>query len=213
MPKTATASRPPARAKRGQYAKTAETREKILSAAWDVAQERGFHKVSLSEVAGRAEVAIGNVSYHFGSRDELLLALMRSVADQVREHVLRPTEGGRDYFERAEAGLRGYLDFVHRYPASVRMGEQVRHYRPEIHRRFVDAWLELHQTGLRKGIEEGTLRPMSAGEIVATAHFIIGVSHSLEQMIESIDESNYPGDDVVVETFMRMLRGGLERRR
>ena len=210
MSKTTTS---PERAKRGRYAKTAETQGKILAAAWDVAQERGFHKVSLSEVASRAEVAVGNVSYHFGSREELVRSLMANVAEQVMEHVIQPTVGGRDYFERVEAGLRGYLDFVHRHPAYVRMGDQLRHHRPEIHRGYADAWLELHTSGILQGIEEGALRPMSDGEIATTARFIIGVSYSLEQMIESVDGHDYPGDDVVVETFMKMLRGGVERSR
>lgn len=211
MSKTATASHARARSKRGPYAKSAETREKILSAAWEVAQERGFHDVSLSEVASRADVAVGNVSYHFGSREELVVALMRKLADRVMDHVTHPSAGGRDYFERAEAALRGYLDFIHRHPAYVRMGEQLRHLGPEIHRRYVAAWLELHEGAIRKGIAEGTLRPMSDAEITTTAHFIIGVSHSLEHMIEGSDGDDYPGDDVVVGAYMKILRGGLER--
>ena len=210
MSKTTTS---PERAKRGRYAKTAETQEKILAAAWDVAQERGFHKVSLSEVASRAEVAIGNVSYHFGSREELVRSLMANVAEQVMEHVIQPTRGGQTYFERLEAGFRAYLDFIHRHPAYIRMGEQMRHHRPEIHRSYAVAWLELHTSGIREGIAEGTLRPMSDGEITTVAHFILGISSSLEQMIEGIDGTDYPGDDVVVETFMKMLRGGVERSR
>jgi AcrR family transcriptional regulator len=211
MSKAAADLQAPETARRGRYAKTWETQEKILAAAWDVAQERGFHRISLSEVANRADVAVGNVSYHFGSRRELVRSLMRSVADRVMEHVISPTAGGRDYFERAEAGLRGYLDFVHRHPAYVRMVEQVRHHRPEIHLHYLGAWLELHQSAIRQGIDEGTLRSMSDGEIATTARFIIGVSYSLDQMIESLDGNDYPGDDVVVETFMKMLRGGLER--
>jgi hypothetical protein len=91
--------------------------------------------------------------------------------------------------------------------------EQVRHHRPEIHRRYVDAWLALHRGAILKGIDEGTLRPMSDGEIATTAHFIIGVSHSLEQMVEGSDGDGFPGDDDVVETCMKILRGGLERSR
>ncbi|MFQ5698899.1 MAG: TetR/AcrR family transcriptional regulator [Myxococcota bacterium] len=210
-PETATATEAPRRHKRGQYAKTAATRARILAAARHVAQARGFHRVSLSEVARRAGVAVGNVSYHFGSRDELLRALMRSVADEIVEHVIRPAEGGGDYFERAEASLRAYLAFVHRHPAYLRMGDQLRHHRPEIHRRYLEAWLELQRSALQRGIDEGSLRPMSPDEIAATAHFLVGVSQSLDRMVEGIDGRSYPGDDVVVETCIHFLRGGLAR--
>ncbi len=211
MPRTATLPRPAESRKRGNYAKTAETREKILAAAMQTAEDLGFHGVSLSEIAKRAGVAVGNVSYHFGSREELLREVMQTVTAQLQQDVLVAGVSGRNAFERGEAGIRAYLSFIHRHPAYARMAEQVRHHHPEIYRENLAAWLALQRAAIEQGIKEKTLRPMTDDEISATAYLIIGAHNFLDQMIEGIDGREYPGDDVVVDAYMKLFRGGLEQ--
>jgi len=203
---------PPPR-KRGSYAKTAETRSRILAAAHDVARELGFHGVSLAEVAHRAGVAVGNVSYHFGSREELLHEVMQGVADRLREAVVQAGVAGRDVFERGEAALRAYLAFLRAHPWYVQMSEQVRSHRPDIYRRNLVFWLDLHRSAVREGIEEGTLRPMTDEELTATAYLIVGAHYFVDQMIEGTGGQSYPGDDIVVAAYMKLFRGGLESAR
>lgn len=209
MGRAATAEKSAPARKRGSYAKTAETRAKILQAARDSAEDLGFHGVSLSDVAHRAGVAIGNVSYHFGSREELIREVMESVTKQVQESVVRAGVRGRDLFERGEAGIRAYLSFVHEHPAYARIAAEVRHHHPDIYREGLEAWVDLHRGTIRQGIAEGTVRPMSDGEITATAYLIVGAHYFLDQMIEGIGVSDYPGDDVVVASYMRLFRSGL----
>ena len=67
---------------RAGYAKSRDTRARILAAALEEASIAGFHRASVARIAGRAGVAVGNLHYHFVSRRELLRELMRSlVAD------------------------------------------------------------------------------------------------------------------------------------
>ena len=53
------------------YAKSRDTRARILAAALAEASDAGFHKTSVARIAARAGVAIGNLNYHFGSLREL----------------------------------------------------------------------------------------------------------------------------------------------
>ena len=212
MPKTA--ARPdvvPRR--RGAYAKSAETRGKILAAALEVAEDVGFHGVSLTEIAKRAGVAVGNVGYHFGSRDELLREAMQAVTARVQQHVVQAGISGNDIFERGEAGVRAFLTFLHEHPTYTRLSEEVRHHHPDFHRENLASWVELQRSEIRRGVEEGSLRPMSEDEISATAYLVVGAHYFLDQMIEGIDGRTYPGDDVVTEAYMKLFRGGLERSR
>ena len=57
---------------RAPYAKSRDTRARILAAALAEASDSGFHKTSVARIAARAGVAVGNLHYHFGSRRELL---------------------------------------------------------------------------------------------------------------------------------------------
>lgn len=51
------------------------TRENIVSVAAGLFHQHGFAKVSLADVAAAAGVQKGNLSYHFKSKDALLLAV------------------------------------------------------------------------------------------------------------------------------------------
>lgn len=71
---------------RGQPAATGSrsqaTRERILDEAEKLFAERGFYGVSIRDVTGAAEVDVALVSYHFGSKQGLLDAvLLRRAAD------------------------------------------------------------------------------------------------------------------------------------
>ncbi len=91
-------SQEPAPRTRGGYAKRHRTQALILDAALAEASERGLHRASVSGIAARANTAVGNLNYHFGSRAELLRAMMRRLMadfyatlaaseDQREEHV------------------------------------------------------------------------------------------------------------------------------
>ena len=85
MPQNAPLDRSAAPSGRARYAKSRDTRARILAAALAEASESGFHMTSVARIASRAGVAVGNLNYHFGSRRELLRELMGTlVADQRR---------------------------------------------------------------------------------------------------------------------------------
>ena len=48
----------PIASKRGPYAKSSQTRERILAAAFEVAGEVGLHRVAVAAIADRAGVAV-----------------------------------------------------------------------------------------------------------------------------------------------------------
>jgi AcrR family transcriptional regulator len=200
---------PGTRARRGAYAKSADTREKILAAAREVAGEAGFHGVSVAKIAERAGVAIGNLHYHFGSLDDLLRELMERITEQITNEALQAMENTGDVFEREEAVFRAYLAFVHRNPTYVRLAEEVRVHHPDIYQRTLSLWVELLRASLQEGIDSGVLRPMSPEEIGALGHYLIGARYFLDQMIEGVHGQEYPGDEVVVATYMNLLRAGL----
>ena len=48
-------------------------------------------------------------------------------------------------------------------------------------------------------------------EITAQAHFLLGTRHHLDHLMsESADGRPYPGDEAVVDTYLALVRGGLE---
>ncbi len=126
---------------RASYAKSRDTRARILAAALAEASDSGFHKTSVAGIAARAGVAVGNLHYHFGSRRGLLRELMGSlVADLMsRLHVADPDDSA-DFFDRQRAGLLVYLDYLRANPAHVRLADEIRLHEPDLYRRAVAGW-------------------------------------------------------------------------
>jgi AcrR family transcriptional regulator len=210
VPEKAPLRRPNTASRRAGYAKSRDTRAKILAAALAEASESGFHKTSVARIAARADVAVGNLHYHFGSRRELLRELMASlVADlMARLHVANPDDSA-DFFEHQRSGLLAYLGYLRANPAHVRLADEIKLHEPELYRRAAAGWLERMMAMIRIGIEQGSLRPMDDAEIAAQAHFLLGARHFLEQMIES---DVGIADEGVVDAYLALVRDGLRRR-
>jgi len=56
-----------------------KTREALINAAGELAAEVGFGSVSTRAIALSAEVNVGSIHYHFGSKDKLFEAMVRTV--------------------------------------------------------------------------------------------------------------------------------------
>jgi AcrR family transcriptional regulator len=196
---------------RVRYAKSRDTRARILAAALEEASESGFHKASVARIAARAGVAVGNLNYHFGSRGKLLRELMGSlVADLMSRLHVAEVEDSADFFDRQRAALLVYLDYLRANPAHVRLADEIKLHEPELYRHAVAGWVERMNARIRVGIEQGTLRPMDEAEITAQAHFLLGARHLLEQMVESVDAF---GDEAVVDAYVALVRDGLRARK
>ena len=196
--------------RRAGYARSRDTRARILAAALAEARESGFHRTSVARIAERAGVAVGNLHYHFGSRRELLRELMVSLVGDLidRLHVAHPQQSD-DFFEHERAGLRVYLEYLRANPAYVRLADEVRLHDPELHDKAVRGWLDQFSAHIRRAIELGQMRPMSDAEIAVQSHFLLGTRQYLHHMMEGVDGRPYPGDEQVVEAYLALVRPGL----
>ncbi|MFF7458627.1 TetR/AcrR family transcriptional regulator [Kitasatospora sp. NPDC008115] len=70
---------------------SAETRRRLVAAAWDLAAEGGAAAASVQAVAERSGISRGSVAWHFGSKDGLLKAVVEEAfgwgARFLREHL------------------------------------------------------------------------------------------------------------------------------
>ena len=127
--------------RRASYAKSRDTRARILAAALEEASHSGFHKTSLARIAVRAGVAVGNLNYHFGSRRELPagvdgLAGGRShVASACRRPPTeRPTSSTASGPATCLPGLSASES------AHVRLADEIKLHEPGLYQRAVAGW-------------------------------------------------------------------------
>jgi AcrR family transcriptional regulator len=199
----------PARASgaRSGYRRSDETRSRILRAALDEACEVGFQRTSVVRIAARAGVAVGNLNYHFGSKQELLRRAMGSLIRDFRSQLLfaLPTDSD-DFFDQERSGLLTYLAYLRANPSHVRLAEEVRLHDPDLYQRGVDAWIDDFSTRVQSAIAQGVIRPLDDSEIRLRGYFVLGAYHFLDRLIES---SPYPGDSAVADAFLSMMRSGV----
>ncbi|MBM3674952.1 MAG: TetR/AcrR family transcriptional regulator [Actinobacteria bacterium] len=195
---------------RAGYAKSRETRARILAAALAEAVERGLRDATVARIAARADTAVGNVNYHFGSRGALLRDLMRLLMADLSERRSVATADDGDFFARYRAELLAYVAYLRANPAHVRLADEIKFAEPELYREGVRTWVGQLASRLRAGIAEGSIRPMDESEVTAQAHFLLGARHFLEDMI---GHDGRTGDEAVVDAYLGLVRNGLARDR
>jgi AcrR family transcriptional regulator len=109
---------------RGEFdrsARKAETRARLLEAAARVYARRGFNGATLEEVAAEAGFTKGAVYGHFGSKENLLLALMEEhLTQQITEQV-ELFDRERLTWERPLAGSARWMEEVETEPDPFRL--------------------------------------------------------------------------------------------
>ncbi|HXB64850.1 MAG TPA: TetR/AcrR family transcriptional regulator [Solirubrobacteraceae bacterium] len=139
-------------------ARKAQTRAALLEAAADVYARRGFAGATLEEVAAEAGFTKGAVYAHFGSKENLLLALMEEhLAGQVVEQ-LQLFDRERVTWERPLAGSDSWMENVSDNPERFRL--------------FVELWVYAQRDeGLRTRLAAALehLRATFAGFAAASA--------------------------------------------
>jgi AcrR family transcriptional regulator len=91
------------------YAAT-EKRAELLRAAKRLLHEQGFQRTTLADVAGAANVPLGNVYYYFKTKEALAEAVIVSHEAALRERFAAWTEANRDARLRLRALVRAPLD-------------------------------------------------------------------------------------------------------
>lgn len=83
-----------------------ERREQVLESALSLFSERGYHDVSMQEIAQAAEFAIGTLYTFFESKDALYSALLKTYSDKFHLGLTEALEGRGKAIERIEAVAR-----------------------------------------------------------------------------------------------------------
>lgn len=139
-------------------ARKADTRARLLAAAARVYARRGLSGATLDEVAAEAGFTKGAVYAHFGSKENLLMALMEEhTAEQVSQQIAL-FDRERSTWERPLAGSARWMEMLEREPERFRL--------------FVELWSYAQRDErLRERLAEGLepMRAMFAGFATASA--------------------------------------------
>jgi AcrR family transcriptional regulator len=94
---------------RRSAADAARTREDVLSAARDLFTERGYHHVSVPEIAKAAGVTHGALYHHYATKQELFRAVFDRVEHELNDQVIAAALAAPDAWGAFVAGTRTVL--------------------------------------------------------------------------------------------------------
>src|SRR5688500_4478394 len=87
------------------------THQRILERGLEMVSERGFDRVSLGDLAARAELSKSGLFAHFRSKEELQIALLRAAEEALYREVVTPalaTEAGLPRLRTVMARMLGW---------------------------------------------------------------------------------------------------------
>jgi AcrR family transcriptional regulator len=170
-------------------------RNQILDAAAEVFAEKGFHRTTTKDIAGKAGIAEGTIYNYFDSKDDLLIGMMSRLTEleTLGDELTEALQGDvRDFFvemfrhrveslERSQGILRAVL------PEVIANGELREYY----YQRFVLRVAGLLEQYVKARIELGHIRPVDAA--LAT--------RAVQAMFVGLFVMRIFGDETIIERW------------
>ena len=91
---------------------SASTKRALVDVAERLFTERGYAATSLDAIVKRARVTKGALYHHFSGKQAIFEAAFERVESRATTGIAKATEGHKDPWEKAQAGLRAFLTAV-----------------------------------------------------------------------------------------------------
>lgn len=107
------------------------TKKRICDTAIRLFNERGYGEVSLREIAKEAETTIGNLTYHFKKKEDLLIALVTELHESYSSFFSADLSGGDllieilNSFKSAEDNRKNYTFYYENLGELVHLSEYI----------------------------------------------------------------------------------------
>lgn len=168
--------------RRGPYAKGLERRRRIVEIAVEVFGARGFRGATLQEVAVRAGGSPAAILKLFGSKEQLLIAVLEHWDTQTAA-VIGADRRGLDLLE----GFRDLMRYHEQHPGLLQLyitmaAESATEGHParDFMRRRYEHTLETMRLLFKDAVAASSIGPMSASAIAAEAVTLLAVMDGLE---------------------------------
>jgi AcrR family transcriptional regulator len=191
------------------------TRDHILQAARDVMLETGAARLSLREVARRADFSPAALYKYFASRDEIIAELTAESFRRLQQSLLDVPVGLPADERLVQLGL-AYMRFAEENPADLRCILAVAATEPpaEADPRLVmgvEMAAMLGET-LRRGVADGLFRPLSQADLTRTAFACWSLVHGMVALagirLGPVSDQLRSDPEGVLHDFVASLRAG-----
>lgn len=188
-------------------------RQEMLATALDLFSQKGYHNVSMHEIATKAEFAIGTLYKFFQNKEDLYKALVLEQCDRFEEAIAQEVEKPgdeveklRNYVRTRSERFRSNLPFVRLFLAESRgasfnlkagLGEELR-------KRYYD-FLERIAAIFERGIKNKRFKQIAEPYYLAVALDSV-IDTSLLLWLDAPERYPFPEDpDIILDIFFKGL--------
>jgi TetR/AcrR family transcriptional regulator len=188
-------------------------RQEMLATALDLFSEKGYHNVSMHEVAEKAEFAIGTLYKFFQNKEELYKALVLEQCDSFEDAIVRAIEKSGDEVEKLRSYVRtkgerfrSNLPFIRLFLAESRGASfNIKAGLDEEVRKRYYGFLKRIAAIFESGIKSKRFKKIAAPYYLAVALDSV-VDSFLLLWLEAPERHPYPEDpDAILDIFFRGL--------
>ena len=188
-------------------------RQEMLATALDLFSEKGYHNVSMHQVAAQAEFAIGTLYKFFQNKEDLYKALVLEQCDQFEDAILGAIEKSGDEVEKLRSYVRtkgekfrSNLPFIRLFLAESRGASfNIKAGLDEEVRKRYYGFLERIASIFESGIKSKRFKKIAAPYYLAVALDSV-VDSFLLLWLEAPERHPYPEDpDTILDIFFRGL--------
>jgi TetR/AcrR family transcriptional regulator len=205
-----------------------DKRERIYSSAAKVFARDGFEKANMSEIAKSAGVSKGSLYDYFENKEDLYLAVSLHAISESRRNIDSVIDDEKDFFDQSKDIFHQGLKFVvnnreyaqlYANISSCGMEEFARKLTLRVEKHTADYYKE----ALKRGVENGTLRPdidmNMAAFIINSLYVILMISVVSEHYRIRLGEYLEIGDEAVereidekIDNLVEIIRSSLENK-
>ena len=188
-------------------------RQEMLATALDLFSEKGYHNVSMHQVAAQAEFAIGTLYKFFQNKEDLYKALVLEQCDKFEDAILGAIEKSGDEVEKLRSYVRtkgerfrSNLPFIRLFLAESRGASfNIKAGLDEEVRKRYYGFLERIAAIFESGIKSKRFKKIAAPYYLAVALDSV-VDSFLLLWLEAPERHPYPEDpDTILDIFFRGL--------
>jgi AcrR family transcriptional regulator len=161
--------------------------EQLLDATAELVAERGFHAVGIVDIGAAAGVSGSAIYRHFRNKQELLVALIERVVDELLSGARGVVDDAVDAGAALDALVHAHVAFALRDRAIIKVYSQEIDQLPEADRRRLRRQQHVYAEIWTDVVVE--LQPdRSADEAAAAVHAVFGLINSVADFTSRVDD-------------------------
>lgn len=197
--------------------KKTDTAQHLIDAAIDLFSQRGYDGTSVRAITARAGANLGAITYHFGSKQALFDAALRSVTIPIREQIAEAANSAGAPLTRIERVVRVFFEYIQPRPEFSNMiAQQLAGSRPMPvpARDTLRFNLQTLITVIEQGQEDGSIRagnPRNLALSVASQPLWLMLARRLLMEGAGVDQDDPSTQAQIVESVVQFVRAGLQK--